>query len=131
MNPAQLAALVLLLPLASAAVIALFLRRRGALASYISVAAAAGIAVAASALIFGGHRDFPAPLEWLRLGNFVVAFGIKFDDLAALMLMVVAYVGFLIHVFSLGYMHDDPAKARYFGGLSVFMLSMTGIVLAD
>ena len=36
-----------------------------------------------------------------------------------------------MHVFSLGYMRDDAAKARYFGGLSIFMFSMIGIVLAD
>ena len=47
------------------------------------------------------------------------------------MLFVVSFVGFLIHVFSLGYMHDDPARGRYFGGLSIFMFSMLGIVLAD
>jgi NADH-quinone oxidoreductase subunit L len=131
MTPAQLATLVLLLPLVSAAVIALFLRRQGALASYISVAAAAGIVVASSLLIFGGHRDFPASMEWLRLGNFAISLGFKFDDLAALMLFVVSFVGFFIHVFSLGYMRDDPAKARYFAGLSIFMFSMLGIVLAD
>ena len=117
MSPAQLASLVLLIPLVSAAVIALFLRRRGALASYVSVAAAAGIAVVSSLLIFGGHRDFPASVEWLRIGTFAISFGVKFDDLAALMLFVVSFVGFWIHVFSLGYMRDDPAKARFFGGL--------------
>ncbi len=131
MSPAQLASLLLLLPLASAAVIALFLRRRGTLAAAISVAAAAGIVVVSSALIFGGQRNFPAPMDWLRFGAFAVPFGIKFDDLAALMLFVVSFVGFLIHVFSLGYMRDDPAKGRYFAGLSVFMFSMLGIVLAD
>ena len=102
MTPAHLATLVLLLPLVSAAVIALFLRRQGALASYISVAAAAGIVVVSSLLIFGGHRDFPASMEWLRLGNFAISFGFKFDDLAALMLFGVSFVGFFIHVFSLG-----------------------------
>jgi len=131
MAPSHLASLLLLLPLASAAVIALFLRRRGGLAAAVSVAAAAGIVVVASALIFGGHRDFPAGADWLRFGGFTVALGIKFDDLAALMLFVVSFVGFLIHVFSLGYMRDDPAKGRYFAGLSVFMFSMLGIVLAD
>jgi NADH-quinone oxidoreductase subunit L len=40
-------------------------------------------------------------------------------------------VGLCVHVFSLGYMHDDAARARYFGGLSIFMFSMIGIVLAD
>ena len=131
MDPAQLAYLVLLIPLASAAAIALFLRREGALASWISVAAAAGVLAVSSLLIFGGHRDFPAAVEWLRFGSFGISLGIKFDDLAALMLFVVSFVGFFIHVFSLGYMHDDPAKARFFGGLSVFMFSMCGIVLAD
>ena len=67
MTPAQLACLALLIPLASAAVIALFLRRRGALASYLSVAAAAGIVVVSSVLIFGGHRDFPGSVEWRKL----------------------------------------------------------------
>ena len=131
MSPAQLASLVLVIPLVSAAVIALFLRRRGALASYVSVGAAAGIVLVSALLIFGGHRDFPVSVEWLRFGGFAVSLGVKFDDLAALMLFVVSFVGFLIHVFSLGYMHDDAARGRYFGGLSVFMFSMCGIVLAD
>jgi NADH-quinone oxidoreductase subunit L len=150
MSPAQLASLILLIPLASAAVIALFLRRRGTLASYVSVAAAAGIAVVSLVLILGkagiggnvalgflpGGKliqadRFTDSIEWLRIGGFSVSFGFKFDDLAALMLFVVSFVGFLIHVFSLGYMRDDAAKGRYFGGLSVFMLSMCGIVLAD
>jgi NADH-quinone oxidoreductase subunit L len=47
------------------------------------------------------------------------------------MLSIVGVVGLCVHVFSLGYMHDDEAKARYFGGLSIFMFSMIGIVLAD
>ena len=131
MSPAQLASLVLVIPLVSAAVIALFLRRRGALAAAVSVGAAAALAVVSSLLIFGDHRDFPAAIEWLRLGSFSVSLGVKFDDLAALMLFVVSFVGFFIHVFSLGYMRDDPARGRYFAGLSVFMLSMCGIVLAD
>jgi NADH-quinone oxidoreductase subunit L len=131
MSPAQLATLVLLLPLASAAVIALLLRRQGTLASLVSVAAAAGIAAGSLVLIFGGERDFPAAQEWLRLGDFSLSLGFKFDDLAALMLFVVSVVGFFIHVFSLGYMSDDAAKARYFGGLSIFMFSMLGITLAD
>jgi NADH-quinone oxidoreductase subunit L len=131
MSPAQLASLVLLIPLISAAVIALFLRRKGSLASFVSVAAAAGVLAVSGHLIFRGLRDFPASIEWLRFGGFAVSFGFKFDDLAALMLFVVSFVGFFIHVFSLGYMRDDAAKARFFGGLSVFMFSMCGIVLAD
>jgi NADH-quinone oxidoreductase subunit L len=45
--------------------------------------------------------------------------------------LVVGIVGFCVHVFSLTYMHEDGARARYFGGLSIFMFSMLGIVFAD
>ncbi len=131
MLPVQIATLILLLPLASAVMIALSLRQQGALASWVSTATAAVVTILSLTLIFSGARDFPASWEWLRFGTFTVSLGFKFDDLAALMLFVVSFVGFLIHVFSLGYMHDDAARARFFGGLSIFMFSMLGIVLAD
>ena len=130
MSPTQLALVVLLTPLVSAAVIALFLRRAGTLASYLSTAAAGVVAVGAVMLAYGGHR-FEVATEWFGFADFSFSLGIKLDDLAALMLSVVGVVGFCIHVFSLGYMHDDNAKARFFGGLSIFMFSMLGIVFAD
>ena len=130
MTSVQQALLILFLPLASAALIALFLRRAGGLASAVSVAACAGLSTLSLMLALGGHR-FPASQEWLKLGDFTVTLGIQFDDLAALMLTIVAIVGLCVHVFSLGYMHDDAARARFFGGLSVFMFSMLGIVFAD
>ena len=132
MTPVHIALAVLIAPLASAALIALFLRRQGSLASVISVVAATVIAAGAFALALGGKdARFTASHEWLALGSFALSLGIKFDDLAALMLVIVGIVGLCVHVFSLGYMHDDGAKARYFGGLSIFMFSMIGIVLAD
>ncbi|HLP09374.1 MAG TPA: proton-conducting transporter membrane subunit [Opitutaceae bacterium] len=134
MTPVTSTLALLLLPLASAAVIALFLRRRHNLAAAISVLAAAGIAALAACLIFGPEnrgQTITGSLDWLTLGPLTLKLGFLVDDLAKLMLSVVAFVGFLIHVFSLGYMHDDAAKARFFGGLSVFMFSMLGIVLAD
>lgn len=130
MTMLQHAILMLLLPFASAVVIALFLRKHGALASWISTATAGAIAAISLILLLKGER-FEDSVEWLRFGDFAVSLGIKFDDLAALMMFVVGVVGFLIHVFSLGYMHDDAARARFFGGLSIFMFSMIGIVLAD
>jgi NADH-quinone oxidoreductase subunit L len=130
MTPVQTALLVLLAPLASAALIALFLGRRGTAASALSVLVSALVAAGALSLAFGGQR-FAAGLEWLRFGSFSIGLGFKYDDLAALMLCIVGVVGLCVHVFSLGYMHDDAGKARYFGGLSIFMFSMIGIVLAD
>ncbi len=132
MTPVTSTLLLLLIPLASATVIALFLRRRHNLAATVSVTAAAGIAALAATLIFASDRKPVADsLEWLTLGPVTIKLGFFVDDLAKLMLSVVAFVGFLIHVFSLGYMRDDEAKARFFGGLSIFMFSMLGIVVAD
>jgi NADH-quinone oxidoreductase subunit L len=130
MTPAHLAFLLLAGPLASAGFTACFLRRRGAAAAALSVGVAGLVLAGALYLSFSGVR-FEIAKEWLSLGGLVVSFGFKFDDLAALMLVIVALVGFCVHVFSLGYMSEDAAKARYFAGLSVFMFSMTGIVLAD
>jgi NADH-quinone oxidoreductase subunit L len=130
MTMLQHAVLVLLLPLVSAAVIALFFRRAHGVAALVSTLTAAAIAVIAIILAVHGER-FESATEWLKLGNFSVSLGVKFDDLAALMLCIVGVVGLCVHVFSLGYMKDDGAKARYFGGLSIFMFSMIGIVLAD
>lgn len=130
MTPVQQALLILLIPLASAVLIALFLRRKGGLATTVSMIAAAVIAGLSLNLIAGGER-FTSSMEWISLGSLTVSLGFKFDDLAALMLFVVSFVGFFIHLFSTGYMHDDKARARYFGGLSIFMFSMLGIVFAD
>jgi NADH-quinone oxidoreductase subunit L len=130
MTPLNTALAVLLAPLASAIFIALFLGRRGGAASAISTAVAALVAFGALSLALGGAR-FAAEIEWIRFGSFSISVGFKFDDLAALMLCIVGIVGLCVHVFSIGYMHDDPAKAQYFGGLSIFMFSMIGIVLAD
>ncbi len=121
---------VLILPLVSAAIIALFLRRSGGAAAAVSTLTAAAIAVISVMLALHNER-FTASTEWMRLGGLVISLGFKFDDLAALMLVIVGIVGLCVHVFSLGYMHDDSAKARYFGGLSIFMFSMLGIVFAD
>ena len=130
MTPLNTAFAVLLAPLASAVFIAFFLGRKGGAAAAVSTLAAAGVALGALSLAIGGAR-FAAEVEWLRFGSFSISLGFKYDDLAALMLCIVGIVGLCVHVFSVGYMRDDPAVGRYIGGLSVFMFSMIGIVLAD
>ena len=123
---------VLLLPLLSSLVTLIFLRKHGNIASLLSVATAGGILVFSCYLIFNGGDDtFAWDATWLKLADWELRFGFLIDGPSRLLLFVVAFVGFLIHLFSLGYMADDSAKARYFGGLSIFMFSMLGITLAD
>jgi len=91
--------------------------------------AAAAFAVAELA------RQHPtAPLvfrywEWLPVGDLQVAFALRLDQLAAVMILVVTGVGALIHVFSVGYMYDDPGYARYFAYLNLFVFFMLILVL--
>ncbi len=68
---------------------------------------------------------------WIPSGSFQVDFGLLADPLSAVMILVVTGVGFLIHVYSIGYMHDDKGYGRYFTYLNLFVFSMLILVLAD
>ncbi len=69
---------------------------------------------------------------WISAGSFHVTFGYLIDPLSMLMCMFVTGVGFLIHVYSIGYMwHDEGRYYRYFAFLNLFMFSMITLVLAD
>ncbi|MEM8549305.1 MAG: NADH-quinone oxidoreductase subunit L, partial [Verrucomicrobiota bacterium] len=132
MNPLELLTAILLVPLVSAGIICLFLRRGGYLAAAVSVIAAFLIMVLSFTVLFSWNgKDIAGAMPWLEFGSFRLDMGFLFNYEAATMLAVVAFVGFWIHVFSVGYMDDDKNKGRFFGGLSIFMFSMLGIVLAD
>ncbi|MDQ8202653.1 NADH-quinone oxidoreductase subunit L [Pelagicoccus sp. SDUM812003] len=130
LDPQLYAYALLAFPLISAVAIAFSMRRNGALAAGVSVGAATLILATALHIIFRiDSIEYNA--SWIEIGPLSLDFGFLVDDLAKLMLFVVAFVGFLVHVFSLGYMKDDPNKARFFGGLSIFMFSMLGLVMAS
>ncbi|UCD24833.1 MAG: NADH-quinone oxidoreductase subunit L, partial [Gemmatimonadota bacterium] len=59
--------------------------------------------------------------SWMPVGNLEIAAALQVDQLSAVMLMVVTGVGALIHVFSVGYMRDDPGYPRYFAYLNLFV----------
>jgi NADH-quinone oxidoreductase subunit L len=66
---------------------------------------------------------------WIAAGDVRVPFSLLVDRLSAVMTLVVSGVGFLIHVYSIGYMGDDAAYSRYFSYLNLFMASMLLLVL--
>src|SRR5271157_3040055 len=68
---------------------------------------------------------------WLSAGPFAAEFGIYLDQLSLVMLLVVTGVGFLIHVYSLGYMAHEGGYYRYFAYLNIFMFFMLTLVLAN
>lgn len=69
--------------------------------------------------------------EWFRAGDVVVNFTVRADGLTAVMLVTVTFIGSLIAIYSAGYMHGDPGYPRFFAEVSLFLFSMTGLVLAN
>jgi NADH-quinone oxidoreductase subunit L len=69
--------------------------------------------------------------QWLPAGNFQVAAAFQLDQLSILMTLIITGVGFLIHIYSIGYMHDDPGYARYFAYINLFVFFMLVLVLGS
>jgi NADH-quinone oxidoreductase subunit L len=74
------------------------------------------------------YQEFFA--HWIRAGGFSADFAFYLDQLSLVMLLVVTGVGFLIHIYSVGYMWDDPSYYRFFSYLNLFMFFMLTLVLA-
>ncbi len=126
----MLAWLILFAPLTATALILLVTKSSRQLSAFLSVGAV-GASFLASVVVFFGP-DFTTQFNWLEFGQrLIIPIGLTIDKLSRTMLLVVTGVGLLVHVYSLGYMHEDRSESRYFAGLSLFMFSMLGIVLAN
>ena len=125
--------LILFLPLLATSVITLFTLRCKMTSSLISIGAV--VAGFILTIIFisanGFHINAETSTNWLTIGDLHVDFGLKLDALSLMMLLIVTGVGGAIHIYSFGYMDEDPGKARFFAFMSLFTFSMLGIVLAN
>jgi NADH-quinone oxidoreductase subunit L len=126
--------LILFLPLLAAVLITLFLQRDPHFSAVLSVGAVlisffSSVVLLAQFLAFG--RAPQISLHWLQVGSLNIEFGLHFDALSLLMLMVVTGVGSVIHIYSIGYMHGDPGYARFFACMSLFTFSMIGVVVSN
>ncbi len=128
-----------LLPLAGAAINGLLGKRfPKALVNAIALgftAASFAMALWVAAQFAGLSPDQIPHIEryaiWLGVGTFSVEYGIYLDQLSLIMLLVVTGVGFLIHVYSVGYMEHEGGYYRYFAYLNIFMFFMLTLVLAN
>ena len=135
----NLVAFILLFPLIGSAVNGFFGRRlRKESVGYIACGAI-GLSFFISILVFIGlvllppeERLFEKHLfNWIQSGSFNAAAGLQVDPLSSLMSLVVTGVGFLIHIYSIGYMHDEKGYHRYFSYLNLFTFSMLLLVLSN
>ncbi len=128
-----------LLPLAGAAINGLLGKRfPKALVNTIalgSTALAFAYALWVAAQFFGMPANAIPYIEhhqtWMAAGSFSVEYGFWLDQLSLVMLLVVTGVGFVIHIFSVGYMAHEDGYYRYFAFLNIFMFFMLMLVLAD
>jgi len=135
MTPNPYLWLVPILPLAGAAING-FLGRRSSKKSISAVALVfCGAAFAMALFLAAGFSSTQAPYyfdlaHWIRSGSFQVDFSFYLDQLSLVMLLVVTGVGFLIHIYSVGYMWDDDGYYRFMSYLNLFMFFMLTLVLA-
>src|SRR5271168_315237 len=79
-----------------------------------------------------GHHDIRVELfPWINSGDLQVSWALRVDTLTAVMLVVVNTVSSLVHLYSIGYMDEDPNRPRFFGYLSLFTFAMLMLVTAD
>ncbi|UXA19419.1 NADH-quinone oxidoreductase subunit L [Mycobacterium sp. SMC-4] len=69
--------------------------------------------------------------SWIPVGDLRVDFGLQLDQLSMCFVLLITGVGSLIHIYSIGYMADDPDRRRFFGYLNLFVAAMLVLVLAD
>src|SRR6202049_4039447 len=135
MTPNPYLWVVPILPLAGAAINGLLGPRSSKKAISTVALVFCGAAFAMALYLAAGFSSASAPYyfdlaHWIRSGNFQVDFSFYLDQLSLVMLLVVTGVGFLIHIYSVGYMWDDDGYYRFMAYLNLFMFFMLTLVLA-
>jgi len=128
--------LLIAFPVFGAAVLLLGGRRTDRLGPYLACAMTGAAfvygVVAFFALRAGTGRSVDLHLfSWIPVNHFNVQAGLLFDPLSATFVLLITGVGFLIHVYSLGYMEHDPRKRQFFAYLNLFIAAMLLLVLGD
>ena len=137
-TPVDLAWLIPVVPAVSAGLLMIFGKRLGRLAGPIAITAI-GYSAVASTMVFAhllsqpeGSRSFVRTVApWIHAGDFAVDWALLVDPLSTVMLLLVTWVGLLIHIYSLGYMHGDERYPRFFAYLNLFAASMLILVLGS
>jgi NADH-quinone oxidoreductase subunit L len=130
--------LIVFLPLLGFLIAGLFGRQIGVRASELTTTGLLAVSALLAWVAFfsvGLSHDEQALVvpvaNWLTSGKLAVAWALRIDTLTAVMLVVVGTVSFLVHVYSIGYMAEDPSRPRFFAYLSLFTFAMLMLVTAD
>jgi NADH-quinone oxidoreductase subunit L len=139
MNHALLILTLLIAPLLGFAFNGLRFRAQNANLAGIVATGAAVISFLCSLLLWQKLLAMPAEarvletrfFEWFGVGDMHVPMGFVVDQISAVMILIITGVGSLIHLFSIGYMHEDERPSKYFAYLNLFLFNMLVLVLGD
>ena len=130
--------LLVALPAAGAAILLLGGRRTdswGHLLGCATALASFGVGLGLLADMLGRHGDARTIIQnlfsWVPVGGLQVDFGLQVDQLSICFVLLITGVGSLIHIYSVGYMADDPDRRRFFAYLNLFLAAMLLLVVAD
>ncbi len=128
---------IVLAPLAAAVVVGLFGRQIGRAGAHWMTILAVGLSFVLSALVLkhlyfdGGQAENYTVYTWAVSDGLRMEVGFLIDRLTALMMVVVTFVSFMVHIYTVGYMADDPGYQRFFSYISLFTFSMLMLVMAN
>lgn len=126
-----------LAPLIGALIAGLFGKRIGRTGAHSVTIAGVAIATVLSALVFkdtviDGAPAYDATIyTWGQIGALTLEIGFLVDELSATMMVVVTFVSLMVHIYTIGYMHDDPGYQRFFSYISLFTFAMLTLVMSN
>ncbi|MBW8327697.1 MAG: NADH-quinone oxidoreductase subunit L, partial [Thiobacillus sp.] len=127
--------IVPLAPLFGAIVAGLFGRLVGRTGAHVVAIAGVAVSFIASVLVFqdvlAGHTYNGTVYTWMVLGDLRFEVGFLIDSLTTMMMLVVTFVSLMVHIYTIGYMHDDPGYQRFFSYISLFTFSMLMLVMSN
>ncbi|WP_031404014.1 NADH-quinone oxidoreductase subunit L [Thiomonas sp. FB-Cd] len=134
LNPTLLL-VIALAPLASAIIAGLFGKAIGRAGAHTVTTGSVAISFALSAWVLiqvvGGAHYNGTVYTWMQVGSLKMDVGFLIDSLSALMMVVVTFVSLCVHVYTIGYMADDPGYQRFFSYISLFTFSMLMLVMSN
>ena len=98
----------------------------------LGVAIACGLSIYVLTLVMAGARFNGNLYEWMRFGDeLVLNIGFLIDPLSAMMMVVVTFVSLMVHIYTIGYMHEDEGYNRFFSYISLFTFAMLMLVMSN
>jgi len=128
---------IVLCPLIAAAIAGLLGRQIGRAGAHTITIAAVAISFALSVWVLKSIAWDGAPVfngtvyRWAAVGGLTMEVGFLIDNLSALMMTIVTFVSLCVHVYTIGYMHDDPGYQRFFSYISLFTFAMLMLVMSN